>query len=180
MSDTPTLASIAAQLERITKGPWKCAKPTHPPNAEQALDFAIGGEINGKREIIAECFGQVDRKTFAPAEANAAFIAAAPTNIAWLIGEVGRLKGEVEAGLQISGSFFEALKPLNLQAINTQNPGVHVTEIIQKLAQAEARCEWLEWFRKIVTASVATQKPTPRSLYDEYMAKEPKPQEGEG
>lgn len=48
--------------------------------------------------------------------------------------EVERLQEDVEAGLQISGLFFEALKPLNLQAINVQNPGVHVTSLITEIA----------------------------------------------
>lgn len=40
-------------------------------------------------------------------------------------------KAEVEVGLQLTGSFFEALKPLNLTAINVTNPGRHVSDLIE-------------------------------------------------
>lgn len=73
---TPTLASIAAQLEQATKGPWV---------AGDEDDIYIKGTtsvvIAGKRVVQ---------------DANLAFIAAAPTNIAWLIGEVGRLREQVK------------------------------------------------------------------------------------
>lgn len=49
-----------------------------------------------------------------------------------LIKERDELREEVEAGLQVSGSFFEALKPLNLAMIDVTNPGSHVTELIRE------------------------------------------------
>lgn len=48
--------------------------------------------------------------------------------------EVARLTEDREIGLQLTGSFFEALKPLKLPAINVQNPGCHVTDVIAQLA----------------------------------------------
>lgn len=52
--------------------------------------------------------------------------------------EVERLKEEVDVGLSISGSFFEALKPLNLAMINVADPGSHVTELITEIAALKA------------------------------------------
>lgn len=52
--------------------------------------------------------------------------------------QIERLRGDVEAGLQISGSFFEALKPLKLAAINVANPGQHVTDLVTDLRLATA------------------------------------------
>lgn len=43
---------------------------------------------------------------------------------------------QIEAGHKISGSFFEALKPLNLPAIDVANPGRHVSDLIKQLEQA--------------------------------------------
>ena len=61
---------------------------------------------------------------------------------------VKELEAQVEVGLQISGSFFEALKPLKLEQININNPGAHVTELTQKLAyrkgEIKRRDEFLE------------------------------------
>lgn len=50
---------------------------------------------------------------------------------------VTELEADVKAGLQISGSFFEALKPLKLQTINVTNPGQHVTDLIQRIKVLE-------------------------------------------
>lgn len=46
--------------------------------------------------------------------------------------------GQIEVGLQMSGSFFEALKPLGLTEINVANPGQHVTDLIAQLAARDA------------------------------------------
>lgn len=48
---------------------------------------------------------------------------------------------QIEVGHQISGSFFEALKPLQLSAINVANPGQHVTDLIAELAAMRAKVE---------------------------------------
>lgn len=53
--------------------------------------------------------------------------------------EIERLKEEVEVGLQLNGSFFEALKPLHLSSINVVNPGQHITDLISQLQQAQER-----------------------------------------
>lgn len=46
--------------------------------------------------------------------------------------EVKHLKAEVATGLDIAGSFFQALKPLNLPRIYVNNPGKHVTDLIEE------------------------------------------------
>ena len=44
---------------------------------------------------------------------------------------------QIEVGHQLTGSFFEALKPLNLAHVNVANPGKHVTDLIQQLRERE-------------------------------------------
>ena len=44
---------------------------------------------------------------------------------------------QIEVGHQLTGSFFEALKPLNLAHVNVANPGQHVTDLIQQLRERE-------------------------------------------
>lgn len=53
--------------------------------------------------------------------------------------ELSKAYAEIEVGLQISGSFFEALKPLNLQTINVANPGQHVSDLIAEIARLRAQ-----------------------------------------
>lgn len=57
--------------------------------------------------------------------------------------ERGQLKKEVEIGVQLTGSFFEALKPLNLTGIYVENPGQHITDLIQQLAAMEKELDEL-------------------------------------
>ncbi len=54
------------------------------------------------------------------------------------------IKEELEVSLQLTGSFFEALKPLSLSSIHVQNPGQHITDLIAQLAEAQARIATLE------------------------------------
>jgi DNA repair exonuclease SbcCD ATPase subunit len=51
---------------------------------------------------------------------------------------IASLKEELEIGLQLTGSFFEALKPLKLSAIHVQNPGQHITDLIARVTELEA------------------------------------------
>ena len=57
---------------------------------------------------------------------------------------LAELREQVQVGEQLTGSFFEALKPLNLQAIYVQNPGIHITELITQLTAATTRAEQAE------------------------------------
>jgi len=43
-----------------------------------AVDYGIAADVGGKKEIIAEAFGQVSKDEFTPAVGNANIIAAAP------------------------------------------------------------------------------------------------------
>lgn len=52
--------------------------------------------------------------------------------------QVKGLEESVKVGLDISGSFFAALKPLNLTSINLLDPGTHVTTLVQQLATLTA------------------------------------------
>lgn len=67
---------------------------------------------------------------------------AAKCDKATLLAELDRvteeLKADVEVGLEVSGSFFEALKPLHLDSIYVSNPGRHVTELIRERDEARA------------------------------------------
>ncbi|MCR4300860.1 MAG: hypothetical protein NUV51_04555 [Sulfuricaulis sp.] len=51
--------------------------------------------------------------------------------------EIERLHEELKVAHDIGDSFWAALKPLNLPAINVANPGQHVTEEIAKAAEAQ-------------------------------------------
>lgn len=52
-----------------------------------------------------------------------------------------------EVAEEISGSFFEALKPLKLQSINVANPGQHVTELIAALdAVLKEAVKWAQMY----------------------------------
>lgn len=53
-------------------------------------------------------------------------------------------KGQMDVGLQLTGSFFEALKPLKLTAIHVENPGRHVTDLIHQRDTLQARVTELE------------------------------------
>lgn len=46
--------------------------------------------------------------------------------------EVAALREGLEVSRQIGDTFWDALKPLNLPAINVANPGAHVTELIRE------------------------------------------------
>lgn len=46
--------------------------------------------------------------------------------------EIKHLQGQWRVCQEIGDTFWEALKPLNLQAINVANPGSHVTELIRE------------------------------------------------
>lgn len=52
--------------------------------------------------------------------------------------ERDRLREELRVGQDLIGSFFLALKPLNLAGIRVQDPGSHVTDLIQERDQARA------------------------------------------
>jgi hypothetical protein len=54
--------------------------------------------------------------------------------------EIAGLKQDVEIGLQISGSFFSALKPV-LTSVDVQNPGRHITDLITQLAATQQHLE---------------------------------------
>ena len=50
---------------------------------------------------------------------------------------------QLQVSREISGTFWEALKPLNLTAINVANPGRHVTDLLQERDRlAERVREW--------------------------------------
>lgn len=55
----------------------------------------------------------------------------------WLEQRLREVEAQVDVGHQLIGSFFEALKPLNLTHINVSNPGHHVTDLIQRLREVE-------------------------------------------
>ncbi len=71
--------------------------------------------------------------------------------LAALTQERDKLSEDMEVGLQISGSFFSALRPI-LTYVDVQNPGRHITELIAKLAAAEGRVRELEAVSSISTA----------------------------
>jgi uncharacterized low-complexity protein len=52
-------------------------------------------------------------------------------------------RADIEAGLQLSGSFFAALKPI-LTHVDVQNPGRHITELIADRDALQAKCGELE------------------------------------
>jgi hypothetical protein len=75
--------------------------------------------------------------------------------------EIARLREELNVCREICGTFFEALKPLNLTHINVANPGSHVTELIRQLTVLK------EWQRDVQEREAAV---CPEDVgFDEYI-----------
>ena len=64
--------------------------------------------------------------------------------LATMTEERGDYKDQMDVGLQLTGSFFEALKPLKFTAIHVQDPGRHITDLIDQLRTAQATIMRLE------------------------------------
>lgn len=71
MTPLPELERLAREA---TPGPWQSRKAAHPVDGE--YDYAIGAHLDGRMQVIAECFGRTDWHSQPPAGANAAYIAA--------------------------------------------------------------------------------------------------------
>jgi hypothetical protein len=115
---------------------------------------APAGELERLRAELAEVDRFLDRRDALQAGDRmgnlVALVAAAKTNdprgevakltttIASLEKRLADAEEDLEVTRQLEGSFWEALKPLNLPAINVQNPGAHVTDLIQRATAAEA------------------------------------------
>jgi len=61
---------------KTTPGPWTVRKAKRPTDGE--YDYAIGANVGGRAQCIAEAFGRCSENDILPAEANARLIAAAP------------------------------------------------------------------------------------------------------
>lgn len=72
-ADVEGLAELERLAKAATPGPWEIAASKYP--VDGAHDFAIT-QAN-VRGVLAECFGRMGETVYLPAEANAAFIAAA-------------------------------------------------------------------------------------------------------
>src|SRR4026208_1575897 len=81
-----------------------------------------------------------------------------------LVTALERCEEENEEGHKLLGSFFEALKPLNLQAINVENPGSHVTNLITERDIAQSEVARLQ--AEIAAAKAELDDTVPRSRYD--------------
>lgn len=94
----------------------------------------------------------VARTCFAPnSKVNAEFIVEACNSyhadqqaMQGLQARVKSLEEDVQVGDQISGSFFEALKRLNLTHLRVGDPGSHVVDLIDERDRLEARVKELE------------------------------------
>ena len=130
MSDTDINALIAEveELDGIaTPDPWVHTVMSIPDDDEPAHNVVLSRDEAGKAL----------RDTFTLSECDAELIAIFRTAAPILAAECKRLKAdnarledENECGLNISGSFFEALKLLKLQSINVNDPGQHVADLI--------------------------------------------------
>lgn len=60
-------------MSEHTKGPWQISAPAR---SDKADDYALYVEIDGKRHIIAECYGRSDWEHEHPSSANARRIVA--------------------------------------------------------------------------------------------------------
>ena len=166
MTTTPTLASIAAQLEQATKGPWQ---------------VSASYDVTGYPVFSIHGMSGDEKRDTVTLNAIAAFIASAPTNIAWLIGENRRLEGECQS----------------LAATQCESPsaGEYGHMVCMKLAQAEARCKamarlLLECRDALPAISVVSarlhnvdmslDRRIEKALEPWRIPDEPKPQEGEG
>jgi len=57
--------------------------------------------------------------------------------------EVKSLKEELRVAQKIEDSFWRAIKPLNLSAIDVNNPGSHVSAVIAECSKYKAALEWI-------------------------------------
>lgn len=65
-----------------TPGPWNFKSARSP--VDGGIDWAIVGVLGGKQMVISEAFNRVAENVWAPAEANARLISAAPDLLAAL------------------------------------------------------------------------------------------------
>ena len=87
---TLDLEPIKERLAAATPGPWRVWRDPDPTNVRAtAVETAwCYGDIEGDTELITD---------YLPTDADARFIAEAPSDIEALIGEVERLRGQIEA-----------------------------------------------------------------------------------
>jgi hypothetical protein len=126
------------KMERIAEIQARCEAATAAPWVVEELDGYITGHVTAKVHDYCGNSGRAARRdsvthSDSMIQRDADFIAHAREDVPWLLDEIARLAESVEIGLQLSGSFFEALKALSLPAINVANPGVHVTDLIDDL-----------------------------------------------
>jgi len=91
----PRIAAIRARLEAATKGPWE-KRPWHVAGQKSPPKWSISAP--GRHIAMV---GNANGQTKPAWEADADLIAAAPTDLAWLVGEVERLTAERD-GLRAS------------------------------------------------------------------------------
>ncbi len=84
------LESIKERLDEATPGPWRVWRDPDPTKVRAtAVETAWRyGDIEGDTELITD---------YLPTDADATFIAEAPSDIAALIAEVERLRGQLDA-----------------------------------------------------------------------------------
>ena len=84
------LEPIKERLAAATSGPWRVWRDPDPTKVRAtAVETAwCHGDIEGDTELITD---------YLPTDADATFIANAPEDIAALVAEVERLRGQVEA-----------------------------------------------------------------------------------
>lgn len=85
MSDEARIAEIRARLEAATLGPWKA-------DFEGTVAPAV---LDAGDDAVAECFTDQD----------AALIAAAPADLAWLCARVEALRGALEPFAETAASY---------------------------------------------------------------------------
>lgn len=94
----PTLKEIQDRLEKATAGEWT----HHPAGSDMSNKFDMC-EIRAGSNLIADCFwywpkdlDTLHEQRASRGEADADFIAHAPTDVAWLLGEVKRLQAIID------------------------------------------------------------------------------------
>ena len=115
------LPRITAYCEAATEGPWEMTAPYYQ-HGHVGIIAPQADDGNGDHIILWDGYLDIH---------DAVFIETARLDLPRAIATLEAAWEDLKVAHQIGDSFWTALKPLNLQAINVANPGFHVTELIR-------------------------------------------------
>jgi sugar phosphate isomerase/epimerase len=86
-------------MAQRTPGPWNYVRAPQPTDGE--FDCAISAFIDGKRQVIAECFGRVAHNVRPDSQANAAAIVKWENSFDELVKALERVKIDLQSARTI-------------------------------------------------------------------------------